>query len=133
MSLWLALVSVVIVLAACSGGGGGDASEANLRRTAEQFVGDLLDENVAPLEVTEYLARECREEAAAAVLAARAVIGDADTELDITNVEFESADRALVTSVLLLDGDAFGGAEEGLWVFEDGRWRNADDCEAFGT
>jgi hypothetical protein len=67
------------------------------------------------------------------VRAARAVIGDADTALDITNVEFESADRALVTSVLVLDGDAFGGAEKGLWVFEDGRWRNADDCKAFGT
>ncbi len=49
----------------------------------------------------------------------------AEAELDITSVEFESADRALVTSVLLLDGDAFGGAEEGLWVFEDGLWRNA--------
>jgi hypothetical protein len=136
MSLWLGLGGVVIVLAAaCSGGdsGDGDRSEGNLRRTAEQFVGDLLNGNVAPLEVTQYFARECREDAAGAVLAARAVVGDADAELEITNVEFESADRALVTSVLLLNGDAFGGPEEGLWVFEDGSWRNADDCEAFGT
>ena len=135
MGLWLGLVSVVIVLGACSGGGseGDDASESSLRRTAEQFVGDLLDENVALLEVTEFFARQCREDATGAVLAARAVVGDAHTELDITNVEFESENRALVTSVLLLDGEAFGGAEEGLWVFEDGRWRNADDCEAFGT
>jgi len=86
-----------------------------------------------PVEVTEYFALECREDAAGAVLAARAVVGDADAGLDITNVEFESTDRALVTSVLLLDGEAFGGEEEGLWVFEDGSWRNADDCEAFGT
>ena len=135
MSLWLGLGGVVIVLAAaCSGGGSnGDDSEANLRRTAEQFVSDLLDENVAPVEVTDYFASECRVDATAAVQAARAVVGDAEAELDITSVEFESADRALVTSVLLLDRDAFGGAEEGLWVFEDGLWRNADDCEAFGT
>jgi hypothetical protein len=135
VSIWLGLVSVVIVLAACSDGGSGgdDASEGSLRREAQQFVDDLLDENVTPLEVTEYFAHECREDAAEAVLAARAIIGDADTELDITNVEFESPDRALLTSVLLLDGEAFGGAEEGLWVFEEGRWRNADDCEVFGT
>ena len=125
---------MIVLAAACSGdGGSGDDSEANLRRTAQQYVSDLLDENVAPLEVTDYFARECREDAAGAVLAARAVVGDAEAELDITSIEFESADRALVTSVLLLDGDAFGGAEEGLWVFEDGRWRNGDDCEAFGT
>lgn len=135
LGLWLGLVSVVIVLGACSGGEteDGDASESGLRRTAEQFVGDLLDENVAPREVAEFFARECREDATGAVLAARAVVGDADTELDITNIVFESENRALVTSVLLLDGEAFGGAEVGLWVFEDGRWRNADDCEAFGT
>jgi hypothetical protein len=136
MSLWLGLSGVVIVLAAaCSGGesGDGDRSEGNLRRTAEQFVSDLLDENVAPVEVTQYFARECREDAAGAVHTARAVVGDADAQLDTTNVEFESADRALMTSVMLLDGDAFGGTETGLRVFEDGSWRNAGDCEAFGT
>ncbi len=136
--IWIIVTAVILTVGAIGGvaafaGGDDDASESSLRRTAEQFVGDLLDENVTPLEVTEYFARQCREDATEAVLAARAVVGDADTELDITNVEFESADRALVTSVLLLDGEAFGGAEEGLWVFEDGSWRNADDCDSFGT
>ena len=94
-----------------------------------------MDEDVAPRELTRYFARECRDDAVEAVLLARAVIGDADVELDVTSVEFESANRALVTAVLLFEGAAFGDQEEEarLWVFEDSRWRNADDCEAFGT
>jgi hypothetical protein len=138
VSLGLGVGFLVFVLAAaCSGGGSGDGdrSEENLRGTAQRFTVDLFDDAVDPTEVTQFFPRECREGAAQAVLLAGAAIGDADVELDITNVEFESEDRALVTGVLLSDGDPFGDgeAEAGLWVFEDGRWRNADDCEAFGT
>ena len=44
-------------------------------------------------------------------------------------------DQARLTAVLLVDGEVFGdpGEEVGLWIFEDGRWRNADDCEPFDT
>jgi len=124
---------VILLAAACSGdgSGGGDRSEGALRRTAEQFVADLFDQDVPPSEVTRFFAGECREDAAEAVLLARVVIGDADVDVDITNVEFKSTDQALVTSVLLFEGDAL--EEDGLWVFEDGHWRNADDCAAFGT
>ena len=64
-----------------------------------------------------------------------------DTEFTIAvrDITFETPTRALVVTDLFVDGDlepdprlrvAIG---TGLWIHEDGEWRNGEDCAFYGT
>ncbi len=154
--LGLGLLTLAVLVAAC-GGSGGRGSETAVRRDVER-AGDIvfgstggfgdsggLGSQPGLIEYEQYIARECRSDDDLATLILgrgflEVLIGDAKARLEVTEVEFLSDDRALVSTQLTLDGevtDLFGEATEDeepvLWVYQDGRWRSADDCAFYGT
>ncbi|HXK32710.1 MAG TPA: DUF4352 domain-containing protein [Dehalococcoidia bacterium] len=79
------------------------------------------------------------EDFAGAVGLVRLLLGELDedrVEVEVTDVRFED-DRAYVTMRVLIDGEEFGEADEGVgdyWVYEDGGWKFAtDDDEPCGN
>ena len=146
--LFLVIGLAAFALAACGGGdddsssssasgGGDDAAEVLSRSTAANVL--LLAEDTMADDILPFIAEACREDFEEAVPALQAVFAEVFAEVTAeirpVSVEFESDDRALVTRVVVLDGEEIPAddADDELWVKEDGEWRAAINCEAFGT
>ena len=137
----LTAISIALAAAVITAACGGSSStpedpEAQLRRDVERYFDALFDGDFSAFQSS--LVEECRGDLSAGEFAlGRASIGaligeGVDLGASVTEVEFLADDRALVAGQVFIDGAPLGDdAERTLWVLQGGRWRSADDCDAF--
>ncbi len=130
----LIVIAAALAIAACSGSDGD--SEAQLRSDVESFTDALLGSEPDLNRAAGYFPEECPITPEELATVRRGVESLELDQLDVhvANIELLSSTRARVKVQFLRDGEVVFGAERGadLWILQEGRWRDASDCEVRG-